>query len=103
MSLQFGHFVGAGLIPGDHDVQQFAVDRQVFDVVDRAYRINTRVGGHQRQGSLLGTTTDQSHALRTASQFDGAADHPIGAIVDVAFLEQHSTRFELTHHNLTGQ
>ncbi len=34
--LQLGNFVAPGLVPSDHHIEQFAVDRQVADLLDGA-------------------------------------------------------------------
>ena len=37
LRLQLLDLVAAGLVPGDHDIEQIAVDRQVADVIDGAH------------------------------------------------------------------
>ena len=58
LGLQLRHFVGAGLIPGDHDVEQLAVDRQVADLVDGAGRDASRELRVERSARLARAAAD---------------------------------------------
>ena len=43
LRLQLLDLVTAGLIPGDHDIQQVAIDGEIADLIDRAHRRPARI------------------------------------------------------------
>ena len=97
-------FVGPGLIPGQHHIEHVAVDGQVLDTL----------GEHARAVSARQTRRDWIACFwcAAANHHDGApfmeelhdaAHEVVGALVRVAFLEQHASGGELPHDSLARE
>ena len=88
---QLVHFVGAGLVPGEHHVEQVAVDGDVIVRGSARARVVAARQGPARCGlrAFGGAAAQRGRALRRYRRPRWfAADQVISALVGVAFLEQ---------------
>ena len=88
LRLQLRNLVGARLVPGDHDIEQLAVDREIADLVDRARGHPPRQLRVQRGARLGRAATDHGDGALGFLHLHHAGDEPHGALVGVAFLEE---------------
>ncbi len=88
LRLQLLDLVAAGLVPGDHDIEQVAVDRQVAHLIHaRSVYLRGRLGkrGFFASGAAAADGGDLAAAVHG---LEHAADEPHGALVGVALREQ---------------
>ncbi len=102
LRLQLGNFVGAGLVPGDHDVEQFAIDRQVLHLVHGARGELARRLVGERVARLGSAAADHTGGVLVLAQLDRAGDDPDHALVLVALLEQQAARIDFPNEHLAG-
>ena len=103
LGLQVGHFVGAGLVPGDHHIEQFAVDGEVFHVVHGARGDLARQLAGQRIARLGRAALDHADGALVLAQLDGAGNDPDGALLGVTLLEEQAAGIHFPNENLAGQ
>jgi len=101
--LDLGHLVGAGLVPGDHHVEQVAVDREILDGIDGARRHAPRRLGRQRYTGLGRAALEHRHRVLALAQLQHPRDEPQRALGRVAVLEENAVRRQLGHGHLARQ
>ena len=103
MRLQFADLVAAGLIPGDHDVEQVGVDGQVVDVLDGARGDLARHALVQRGARIAAAAFDHADGAAVFAELDHSADDPDGALVGIALLEERAAGGDLLDGDFLGE
>ena len=88
LTLEFRYFVGARLIPGQHDVEQVTVDRDVLDPVAGPPGYSARkYGGNRVSGNVAATLDDFLDLTLVVNEFERAGHDIDRAPLGIAFLE----------------
>ncbi len=89
-ALQLGHLIGAGLVPSDDDVEELAVDQQVFDVRGRDRGMAAREEMGDGILRILRAADDRRDDLAFLQQVDRPAQQEVRLLFVVVFPEEHA-------------
>ena len=103
VAAQFGDFVLAGLIPGQQHVEQIAVDHDVFEVDRGARGEFSRQTRRERRARFRGAGAYRCRWCGRRRAARPARDQVEGALVGVAFLEQHAAGGQFANRGSCGQ
>jgi hypothetical protein len=84
---QLGYLVGASLIPGQHDVEQIAVDGNEADVVTGACRNAARKHGRHRVTRKIAATLYLANDFALIHEFESARYDVYRAFFGLALFE----------------